>query len=298
MRADPFIRAPAMHTGLDIRADTGEPARATAAGTVTMAGWNGGYGKMVEVDHGNGFATRYAHLSAIDVEVGQAVRIGQIVGKVGSTGRSTGPHLHYETRVDGDAVDPQRFLRAGVRLGGATVSPTRRNSELAVPICYSRARRRLGAIAMNTLRKSAIGMLAVLMLAGNALAAEARFLSFPDELRRARAAIGPDADCRVFVEEILARCELATAGTHGIQIQFADVSGSMLPRKSVILTRGTIEPQRFSGVLAAYGLPTEVVVPCISGEPGRPGAGYEAYVGDYYVRCDRDQVTITYARRF
>jgi hypothetical protein len=151
---------------------------------------------------------------------------------------------------------------------------------------------------MNTFGKSVIGTLAVLMLASNAFAAEARFLSFPDELRRARAAIGPDADCRVFVEEILARCELATAGTHGIQIQFADVSGSMLPRRSVILTRGTIEPQRFSGVLAVYGLPTEVVVPCVAGEPGRPGAGYEAYVGDYYVRCDRDQVTITYARRF
>jgi murein DD-endopeptidase MepM/ murein hydrolase activator NlpD len=119
MRADPFIRGPAMHTGLDFRADTGEPARATAAGTVTIAGWNGGYGRMVEVDHGNGFATRYAHLSAIDVEVGQSIRIGQILGKVGSTGRSTGPHLHYETRVDGDAVDPQKFLRAGVRLGGA-----------------------------------------------------------------------------------------------------------------------------------------------------------------------------------
>ena len=119
MRADPFIRAPAMHTGLDFRAETGEPARATAAGTVTIAGWNGGYGKMVEVDHGNGFATRYAHLSQIDVEVGQPIRIGQVVGKVGSTGRSTGPHLHYETRVDGDAVDPQKFLRAGVRLGGA-----------------------------------------------------------------------------------------------------------------------------------------------------------------------------------
>src|SRR4051812_37358060 len=118
MRTDPFLRALAMHTGLDIRADTGEPARATAAGTVTMAGWNGGYGKMVEVDHGNGFATRYAHLSAIDVEVGQTIRIGQIVGRVGSTGRSTGPHLHYETRVDGDAIDPQKFLRAGVRLGG------------------------------------------------------------------------------------------------------------------------------------------------------------------------------------
>jgi murein DD-endopeptidase MepM/ murein hydrolase activator NlpD len=119
MRQDPFVRGPAMHTGLDIRADTGEPARATAAGTVTMAGWSGGYGKMVEVDHGNGFATRYGHLSAIDVEVGQTVRIGQIVGRVGSTGRSTGPHLHYETRVDGDAVDPQKFLRAGVRLGSA-----------------------------------------------------------------------------------------------------------------------------------------------------------------------------------
>ncbi|MEJ0077186.1 MAG: peptidoglycan DD-metalloendopeptidase family protein [Alphaproteobacteria bacterium] len=118
MRQDPFVRGPAMHTGLDIRADTGEPARATAAGTVTIAGWNGGYGKMVEVDHGNGFATRYGHLSAIDVEVGQAVRIGQTVGRVGTTGRSTGPHLHYETRVDGDAVDPQKFLRAGVRLGG------------------------------------------------------------------------------------------------------------------------------------------------------------------------------------
>jgi len=119
MRQDPFVRGPAMHTGLDIRADTGEAARATATGTVTMAGWNGGYGKMVEVDHGNGFATRYAHLSAIDVEVGQTVRIGQIVGRVGTTGRSTGPHLHYETRVDGEAVDPQKFLRAGVRLGSA-----------------------------------------------------------------------------------------------------------------------------------------------------------------------------------
>ena len=119
MRNDPFLRSLAMHTGLDFRADTGEPARATAAGTVTMAGRNGGYGNMVEVDHGNGFATRYAHLSAIDVEVGQTVRIGQVVGKVGSTGRSTGPHLHYETRIDGEAVDPQKFLRAGVRLGGA-----------------------------------------------------------------------------------------------------------------------------------------------------------------------------------
>jgi murein DD-endopeptidase MepM/ murein hydrolase activator NlpD len=118
VRNDPFLRSPAMHTGLDFRAETGDPARATAAGTVTIAGWNAGYGKMVEVDHGNGLATRYAHLSAIDVSVGDPIRIGQVVGKVGSTGRSTGPHLHYETRIDGDPVDPQKFLRAGVRLGG------------------------------------------------------------------------------------------------------------------------------------------------------------------------------------
>ncbi|MBI3435102.1 MAG: M23 family metallopeptidase, partial [Proteobacteria bacterium] len=118
VRIDPFIRAPAMHTGLDFRGSTGEPVRATAAGTVTTAGWNGGYGQMVEIDHGNGFATRYAHLSKIDVDVGDKVHGGQTVGRLGSTGRSTGPHLHYETRVEGEAVDPQKFLRAGIRLGG------------------------------------------------------------------------------------------------------------------------------------------------------------------------------------
>lgn len=152
---------------------------------------------------------------------------------------------------------------------------------------------------MNTFVTSAIGALAVLALSTTALAAQPRLLSFEDELQRARRAIGPDADCRVFVEEILARCDLATAGTHGIQVQFADVSGNMLPRKSVIVTRGTIEPQRLSGLLAVYGLPTEVVVPCVAGEPGRQGAvAYEVYVGDLYVACDREHVTITYARRF
>jgi len=118
VRMDPFVRSLAMHTGLDFRANTGEPVRATAAGKVVTAGWSGGYGKMVEIDHGNGLSTRYGHLSAIDVAEGQTVRIGQMIGKVGTTGRSTGPHLHYETRVDGDAVDPQRFLRAAIRLGG------------------------------------------------------------------------------------------------------------------------------------------------------------------------------------
>jgi len=151
---------------------------------------------------------------------------------------------------------------------------------------------------MKTFAGLSVAILAFLLLTSGALGAEARFLSFSDELRRARAAIGSDAECRVFIEDILARCDLPTAGTHAIEIQFADLSGNMLPRKSVVVTRGTMEPQRLSGVLAAYGLPTEVVAPCVSGEPGRPGARYEAYVGDFYVACDRDRVTISYARRF
>jgi murein DD-endopeptidase MepM/ murein hydrolase activator NlpD len=116
VRTDPFLGRPAMHTGLDFRAQTGDPVRATANGKVVSSGWAGGYGRMVEIDHGNGLSTRYGHLSEIDVKVGDSVRIGQVIGAVGSTGRSTGPHLHYETRIDGEAVDPQKFLRAGVRL--------------------------------------------------------------------------------------------------------------------------------------------------------------------------------------
>ena len=119
VRSDPFLGRPAMHTGLDFRSSTGDPVRATATGVVESAGYNGGYGKMVEIDHGNGFSTRYGHMSEIDVKVGQHIKIGQTVGRVGSTGRSTGPHLHYETRIDGEAVDPQKFLRAGLRLGNA-----------------------------------------------------------------------------------------------------------------------------------------------------------------------------------
>jgi len=116
VRSDPFLGRPAMHTGLDFRAATGDPVRATANGKVASSGWAGGYGRMVEIDHGNGLSTRYGHLSEINVKVGDVVKIGQVVGAVGSTGRSTGPHLHYETRIDGEAVDPQKFLRAGVRL--------------------------------------------------------------------------------------------------------------------------------------------------------------------------------------
>ena len=116
VRSDPFLGRPAMHTGLDFRAAMGDPVRATANGKVVSAGWAGGYGRMVEVDHGNGLSTRYGHLSEISVKVGDPIKIGQVIGEVGSTGRSTGPHLHYETRIDGEAVDPQKFLRAGVRL--------------------------------------------------------------------------------------------------------------------------------------------------------------------------------------
>jgi murein DD-endopeptidase MepM/ murein hydrolase activator NlpD len=119
VRLDPFLGRPAIHTGIDLRGEIGEPVHATADGRVSIAGREGGYGNMIEINHGNGFATRYGHLSEIDVKVGQTVRIGDIIGRIGSTGRSTGPHLHYETRINGEPVDPQKFLRAGVRLGSA-----------------------------------------------------------------------------------------------------------------------------------------------------------------------------------
>ena len=118
VREDPFLHEPAMHTGMDIRGEIGEPVHATAAGKISIAGWDGGYGNMVEIDHGNGLSTRYGHLSQIDVHVGDNVRSGQVIGLIGSTGRSTGPHLHYETRVNGEAVNPQKFLQAGETLYG------------------------------------------------------------------------------------------------------------------------------------------------------------------------------------
>lgn len=115
-RTDPFTRGLAMHTGVDFRAETGSSILATAPGKVVAAEYNGGYGNMVEVEHANGLSTRYAHMSAISVSVGQTVKAGTVVGRVGSTGRSTGPHLHYETRINDEPVDPTRFLRAGGKL--------------------------------------------------------------------------------------------------------------------------------------------------------------------------------------
>jgi murein DD-endopeptidase MepM/ murein hydrolase activator NlpD len=115
-RVDPFNGRTAIHTGVDFRGEYGTPVHVTAAGRVSIAALTGGYGKMVEVDHGNGVSTRYAHLSEINVQEGQTIVSGAVVGALGSTGRSTGPHLHYETRIDGEPVDPLRFLRAASKL--------------------------------------------------------------------------------------------------------------------------------------------------------------------------------------
>ncbi|RWK48381.1 M23 family metallopeptidase [Mesorhizobium sp.] len=116
VRTDPLLGTAALHSGMDFRAPTGMPAKVTAPGVVVKAGWNGGYGRMVEVDHGNGFATRYGHLSKIDVTVGKILNAGDVIGKTGSSGRSTGPHLHYEIRHHGEAIDPLRFLRVGKKV--------------------------------------------------------------------------------------------------------------------------------------------------------------------------------------
>jgi murein DD-endopeptidase MepM/ murein hydrolase activator NlpD len=114
-RTDPFSGEGAMHTGVDISAPTGTPVRATADGSVTMAGWNSGYGQLVVVDHGGGYETYYAHLSRFTVMEGQEVRRGEQIGAVGSTGRVTAPHLHYEVRIGGAPVNPHTYLaRAGV----------------------------------------------------------------------------------------------------------------------------------------------------------------------------------------
>lgn len=116
-RMDPFLGVPALHTGVDFRADVGDPVRVTGPGLVISAGAQGGYGLCVDVDHGNGVVTRYGHMSRVSVAKGQRLRPGDVVGLAGSTGRSTGPHLHYETRVGGDAVDPMPWLEAGRELG-------------------------------------------------------------------------------------------------------------------------------------------------------------------------------------
>jgi len=114
VRKDPFTKRPAMHQAVDIGARYGATIIASADGTVIYSGRKNGYGKVVIVDHGHGFTTKYAHLSKTLVKKGQAVKTGDNVGEMGSTGRSTGPHLHYEILFQDRAYDPEKFLKAGL----------------------------------------------------------------------------------------------------------------------------------------------------------------------------------------
>lgn len=129
IRTDPFRGIAAMHAGVDIPGPVGTPIYATADGIVDRAERHAGYGNMVELNHGKGIQTRYGHLSKIRVAPGTRVRRGQLIGLMGSTGRSTGPHLHYEVRIDGNAVNPVPFLQTGEYL---LASRTRRTT--AVPL--------------------------------------------------------------------------------------------------------------------------------------------------------------------
>jgi murein DD-endopeptidase MepM/ murein hydrolase activator NlpD len=115
-RTDPFNGRTAYHSGIDFRAASGTDILAAGAGKVVFAGRNSGYGNMIDIEHADGIVTRYGHLSRIEVRVGQTVDVGEVIGLVGSTGRSTGPHLHFEVRRNDQAVDPGAFLSAGRRL--------------------------------------------------------------------------------------------------------------------------------------------------------------------------------------
>jgi len=116
VRFDPFNGRPAVHQGQDFAAPLNTPIYATAPGVVSFSGVRSGYGNTVEIDHGRGFKTRYAHMNALGVRPGQSVALGQRIGAMGTTGRSTGVHLHYEVWLNGRPQNPARFLRAGDRL--------------------------------------------------------------------------------------------------------------------------------------------------------------------------------------
>lgn len=110
-RRNPFGgRSYEFHPGLDIAGERGDSVIAPANGTVVKAGWQGGYGNLIEIDHGNGLITRYGHLSRINVAIGDTIERGELIGLIGSTGRSTGPHLHFEIRLGDKAINPRRFL--------------------------------------------------------------------------------------------------------------------------------------------------------------------------------------------
>jgi murein DD-endopeptidase MepM/ murein hydrolase activator NlpD len=108
-RIDPIYHTAAFHAGMDFTAPTGTDVYATGNGKVLLSGWNNGYGNCIEIDHGYGYVTLYGHLSKISVHEGQVVKRGDIIGLVGSTGKSTGPHLHYEVRLNGKVMNPANF---------------------------------------------------------------------------------------------------------------------------------------------------------------------------------------------
>lgn len=121
-RIDPFTGRSALHTGLDFQADTGTPILSAAGGVVVTQEYHPAYGNMVEIDHGNDLVTRYAHASKVFVKKGDLVKRGQKIAEVGTTGRSTGPHLHFEVSLQGVQQDPQRFLNAGKDLSDRKVA--------------------------------------------------------------------------------------------------------------------------------------------------------------------------------
>jgi murein DD-endopeptidase MepM/ murein hydrolase activator NlpD len=130
-RSDPFSGRPALHTGLDFPADTGTPIMAAAGGVVLLTEHHPAYGQMVELDHGNGLVTRYAHSSKVFVRTGDFVKRGQKIAEVGTTGRSTGPHLHFEVLVDAVPQDPAKFLAGGEAALAAMNKTTRRQRAAA-----------------------------------------------------------------------------------------------------------------------------------------------------------------------
>lgn len=140
MRGDPFHGGRRMHAGMDMGGRVGTPIYATGDGFVKRSRWAGGYGNLVEIEHGFGYQTRFGHLSRSLVQEGQFVRRGQMIALMGSTGRSTGPHLHYEVRINGRAVEPSRFMQIvfnqqpdwnAVRYAAASPSPVVRSAGTA-----------------------------------------------------------------------------------------------------------------------------------------------------------------------
>lgn len=148
-RSDPFHGGRRMHAGMDMGGRVGMPIYATGDGYVKRSRWAGGYGNLVEIEHGFGYQTRFGHLSRSLVQEGQFVRRGQMIALMGSTGRSTGPHLHYEVRISGRAVEPSRFMQIVftqqpdwnvVRYSAATVAaaPVRGTATIAVAMVSRR----------------------------------------------------------------------------------------------------------------------------------------------------------------